>query len=447
METLKNGLQVEVTETAPCCISLKAVVPAAQAKKTYSDILTQYMSNVRLPGFRAGHVPQKMVLRNYGKEILAEAAQQLLNRSMDAIVSEKELRIAGELKLADDKMPEYVLDADYAFEASMEVFTAIEAPEYKGIELTKTVKKVTDKEVDETVDTFLHMRGTYEVVERAAEAGDMVKVDYTTDASDELKAIPEAKYQLEGNNAWQIMREPESLPGITAILSGVKAGESKDATITFPEDFRVKALAGQSIAYHFTVKEVHGFTYPEMNEEFFKQFGATDKESMRANIRQHLEGQQSQQQYQEQMTQAIEKLTAGQTFPLPPTLLAADKKSLVDAEVNKRRQRQVAEEEITKAMPEIEADAQKQAEDNNRLVQVLDKIADVEKIEVTNMDFAGYCAMMGQQHGMKPEQVMKTIQKDRNAFNGVIGNILRQKALSLVVKEAKVTEVEAPAAE
>lgn len=448
METLQNGLQLELTETAPCCITLKAVVPAAAAKKTYSDILTQYTSKTRQPGFRAGRVPQKLVLSLYGKDILSETARELVNSALEDALREKGLRVAGELSLADNKMPAYTAGEDFAFEASAEVFASIELPQYKGLELPKTVKAVSDEDVEKTIETIRRMHGKYEVVEREAQAGDMLKLNYTTDAADELKNDPAAKYQLTGTSTWQMLREPEMLPGITAALTGVKAGESRDAAIAFPADYRIAPLAGQTIQYHFEILEVHGFIPAEETPELYKEYGASNTDELKANLRKQMEMEAESAAVNAQMMKALDLLLEGQTFPVPPAMLAQDVANAVKNELDNARRQGKSEEDLNAMRPEAEVKAKADAEKNIRIIQILDGIAEAEKLEVNQYDIYQYCAMMAQRQGIPMEQITKALQKDRTALNSIMGNILRQKAVSFVVANAaKADAPEAPAAQ
>ena len=126
METLTNGLKAEITTTAPCCISLQIVVPADTVKKTYSSILGQYSQKVARPGFRAGHTPRQLILSLYGKAIEDETTERLVNQSLNEVVSEKKLRVAGEFSLEGGKTPPYQAGQEYAFRVSTEVYADFE---------------------------------------------------------------------------------------------------------------------------------------------------------------------------------------------------------------------------------------------------------------------------------------------------------------------------------
>ncbi|MBR4125409.1 MAG: trigger factor, partial [Victivallales bacterium] len=434
METLANGLNAEITTTAPCCITAHIVVPADTVKKTYSNILAQYSQKVVRPGFRAGHTPRQLILSLYGKAIEEETKERLINQSLQQVVTDKKLRIAGEFALDGGKAPAYQAGQPYDFTVKTEVFEDFELPQYKGLDIQKEVKPVEDKQVDEAADTFLRTHGNYAVVERAAEAGDMLKVDYTSDADDELKAVKEAAYLLNANNSWQMLREPESLPGVTAALVGLKANESKDVAIEFPADFRIDALKGKKLNYHFTVREVHGFTPAELTPELFKQYGCEDLAGMKALLRKRMEDQNERSAVFKMFDQIREQLAASLNFPLPPTLV----KNTCDHELEHAMEHLAKDGGATEEQRSAkEAEIKAQVEKDLRLDLALERIAEAEKLQVPPEAFYQYCYSMAQQSGMSPDEFMKKVSGNSQLINNVFGTLLRQKALDFIRENVK----------
>ena len=446
METLANGLKAEITTTAPCCISLQIVVPADTVKKTYSGILGQYSQKVTRPGFRAGHTPRQLILSLYGKAIEAETAERLVNQSLNEVVTEKKLRVAGEFSLEGNTTPPYQAGKEYAFTVKTEVYPEFELPQYKGLDIPKKVLPVEDKQVDEAAETFLRMHGNYAVVERAAEAGDMLKVDYSSDADEALKEVKEAAYLLNATNSWQMLREPESLPGVTAALIGVKAGESKDVAIEFPADFRVAALQGKKLNYHFTVQEVHGFTPAEQTPELFKQYGCEDLAGMKAMLRKRMEEQNERNAVAEMEKAIRDQLTAELSFPLPPTLSEHAYQHAIEHELGHHNHDHDHKHDASELPAGRAEELKAEVEKDIRMELLLDRIAEVEKIQVPPQDFYQYCYAMAQQSGMPPEEFMKKLSGNAGHLNNVFAMLLRQKAMSFICENVKgaVPEANAP---
>ncbi len=439
METYKSGLTAELTELEPCVLQINAVVPAVNGKKTYKDLLTYYTARVPRKGFRAGHVPQSMIVSLHGKEICEETAQQLLHHAMGELIEAKELQLSGDIDFENDKTPVYTPDQDFTIKATVEVYPKVTLPAYKGLKATRKKVDVEQKRVDEAAETFMRMHGNYEQVERPAQPGDMLKVDYTTNAEESLKEDPRNKYLLEGTNSWQIMREPESIPGITAALTGVSSEESKDVDITFPQDFRLEALAGKTFTYHFTLHEVHGFTPPDFDEEFVKETGMKDMEEVKKSLRERMEQQEESNQQQAVAEQVMEAFKASLDFPLPPKLLARSLEEATKRMEEELKSRKLEGEELEKERAQKLEHLQKEVPANMRLVHAMDLVAKEENLTATQEEIVHYCFNASQRMGISPDQYFAELRKNYEAVEGIKTDILRQKAVKLLVDQADVT--------
>jgi len=377
VETLTSGVKYELTGTAPCCFKMQCVVPATATKRAYADVLTKYLKNVPQKGFRAGHVPQKMVLAQYGKSINGEAASTVCDNAVNEVFREKKLQVVpSTIRFEDDSNPDlFKAGEEFAFSITLEAYADIKAPEYKGLALTRPERVIGDAEVDEAAQTVVRSRGTYAVVEAPAKAGDMIEVAYTADGVPaELMEDKTAAYLLKNDNAWQMLRDPETIPGLTAILTGLKAGESKDATIAYPADFRVAGLAGKSFPYHFTMKSVHAFTEP-------------------------------------------------------PSVLAAETKSYLEDKRGPKK---------ADGQPD-EAAAANEAASNLRLARILTAIAQAENLNPGNNELSAYCYNLAMQTNTEPDKVAKDLFKDRDRVAALMMMLQRDMAMQFVVKNANVT--------
>lgn len=441
METYKSGLNAELTMTEPCVMQLNAVVPAVNGKKTYKDVLTYYTARVPRKGFRAGHVPQSMILSLHGKEICEETAERLLNATMAELIEAKDLKLSGSLDLEGGALPAYVPDQDFAIKATLEVYPEFTLPSHKGLKATRKKVQVEQKKVDEASETFLRMHGKYEPVSRPAQPGDMLKVDFKTDAPEELKEDPRAKYLVEGTNSWQIMREPESIPGITAALTGVSVGESKEVDVTFPGDFRVEALAGKSLHYTFTINEIQGFEPPAFDEKFIAETGLKDMDEVKKSIRQRMEDQQERNAANEVYEQVVAAFQKQLDFPLPPALVARTMEEATRRMEEELKSRNLSPEELEKTRQERLENLQKEIPANLRLVHALDELAKQEKVTLDNNDYFNYCVTMAQSMRTDLDHVISEIRKNRGAWERMETDLRRQKAIALLVDNADVTIV------
>ena len=432
METLTSGLKYELTGTAPCCFKMQCVVPATATKRAYADVLTKYLKNVPQKGFRAGHVPQKMVLAQYGKSITGEAASVVCDNAVNEVFREKKLQVVpSTIHFEDDSAPDrFKAGEEFAFSITLEAYEDIKAPEYKGLALTRQEHAIKDEAVDEAAQTIVRSRGTYAVVEAPAKEGDMVELSYAADdIPAELLEDKTAAYLLKNENAWQMLRDPETIPGLTAILVGLKAGESKDASVAYPADFRVAALAGKTFAYHFTMKSVHAFTEPALDEAFFKGIGVKDLADLRTRLKARMIEQDNYNANRALVEQATKKLLEGQDFPLPPSVLASETKSYLEDKRGPKKE---------DGQPD-EAAAANQAAENLRLARILTAIAQAENLNPGNNELSAYCYNLAMQTNTAPDKVAKDLFKDRDRVAALMMMLQRDMAMQFVVKNANVT--------
>ena len=441
METLTSGLKYELTGTAPCCFKMQCVATADATKRAYRDVLTNYLKNVPQKGFRAGHVPQQMVLSQYGSSIKGEAFGDVCDSSLNEVFREKKIQVVpSSIKFDDGADPKaFEAGKELSFSVTFEAYEEAKLPEYKGLALTRTEKEIKDEDVEEAAQTVVRSRGTYAVVDAPAKLNDMIELSYTADdVPAELLEDKTAAYLLKNENAWQMLRDPETIPGLNAILVGVKGGESKDATIAYPADFRVASLAGKSFNYHFTLKSVHAFTDPELNAEFFKSIGVKDMTDLRTRLKARMIEQANYNANRDLVEQATELLLKGQDFPLPPSVLASETKSVLEA--GKRRNGNAADKQDDAAQ---EAAAAKEASDSLRLARLLTAIADAEKLMPGNNELNAYCYNMAMQTNTSIEKIAKELFKDRDRVSAVMMMLQRDMAMQFVVKNANVTVVKA----
>ena len=432
METLTSGLKYELTSTAPCCFKMQCTVPAAATKRAYADVLTKYLKNVPQKGFRAGHVPQKMVLAQYGKSINGEAASVVCDNAVNEVFREKKLQVVpSTIHFEDDSNPDlFKSGEEFSFSITLEAYADIKAPEYKGLALTRPARDIKDEEVEEAARTVVRSRGTYAVVDAPAKEGDMIEVSYAADdVPAELLEDKTAAYLLKNENAWQMLREPETIPGLNAVLTGVKAGESKDATISYPADFRVAALAGKSFAYHFTLKSVHALTEPELNEQFFNGLGVKDMTDLKTRLKARMIEQDNYNANRALVEQATKALLEGQDFPLPPSVLASETKAYLDDKRGPKKE---------DGQPD-EAAAANEAARNLRLARILTAIAQAENLQPGNNELSAYCYNLAMQTHSSPDKIAKDLFKDRDRVAALMMMLQRDMAMQFVVKNANVT--------
>lgn len=302
---------------------VELTVPAAEIEKEVSARLNRLSRTVRMPGFRPGKVPLKMVAASYGAQVQAEVLNDKIGQAFSAIVSASKLRVAGMPRVE----PKTGADGgDVAFSATFEVYPEIRIGDLAAVEVRRAVCPVGDAEIDETIAIMRKQRATYHAVERGATDGDRVIVDYRGS----LDGTP-----FEGGTATHFpftVGEGRMLPEFEAAVRGMKAGESKTFPLTFPADYRAPELAGKTVQFDVTVKKVEAPELPAVDAEFAKSLGVADGDlaKMRDEIRANLEREVGVRLKSRTKESVMNALLASTSFEVPKTLVRADQQRLAE---------------------------------------------------------------------------------------------------------------------
>lgn len=275
-------MQVSIESTGSLGRRLTVAVPAKQFEQEFSERLKRLSKTVKLPGFRPGKVPLRMIEAQYGGQVLDEVASELIRTSFYKTVDEQGLRPAGGPKI-QPKTLERGKDLEYT--AEFEVYPEVALGSIEGQTVERPAVEVTDADIDQTIETMRRQRQTWSAVERAAQLGDRLRVDFVGTIDGQ---------PFEGGEAHDfglVLGNKSLIPGFEEGLVGVKAGEQKSISVDFPEDYHAKALAGKAAQFAVTVKEVAEPLLPEVTDEFAAQFGVAGGTvaALRAEVKANLE--------------------------------------------------------------------------------------------------------------------------------------------------------------
>ena len=279
-------MQVSVEKTSDLERRLTIVVPSEQFEHQVSSRLTQTRGQVRLPGFRPGKVPMKEVRRRFGAAARAETASDVMRASFSEAVQREALSPAGSPTLQVVKLDP---GDDFEFTATFEVFPPVELADFSNLEIKQPTCEITGDDIDDMVQRLREQRQEWDEVERGAEEGDLVTVDF----EGLLDGEP-----FEGNKAEAAVFEVGSgrmIEDFDQAVRGMAAGETKEFPADFPEDYHSDELAGKTVHFTATVGVVQEPRLPEVDEEFIRAFGVEDgdmeafREEVAGNMRRELD--------------------------------------------------------------------------------------------------------------------------------------------------------------
>jgi trigger factor len=298
-------------------------VPATEIEKEVSTRLSKLARTVRMPGFRPGKVPLKMVAATYGAQVQAEVLNDKVGAAFNDAVSSNKLRVAGTPKLEPRQSGE---SKDLAFSATFEVYPEIKIGDLAGIEVQRAVCAVGDAEVDSTIEIMRRQRATYEGVQRPAADGDRVTVDFTG-------SVDGTKFEGgSGTDFPFVLGQGKMLPEFEAAVRGMAVGETKTFPLTFPADYRATELAGKLASFDVTVKKIEQAILPAVDAEFAKSLGVADGDlgRMRGEIKANLEREVKTRLKARTKDGALGALLSSTSFDVPKSLVEADTQRLLE---------------------------------------------------------------------------------------------------------------------
>lgn len=435
---LKDTIQIEWKETAPCAKEASVKVSAADVEKTFQSTIKEVSRDVQIQGFRKGKVPVSVVKARFGEQILEDVAKEIQNAAINKMQDENELVAVTAL---DDNKTKPAIGSDYNFKVTIEVAPTFTLPDYKAMKVEVAKAEPADKLLAERLASMKETYAENVEVDGEAAVGDMLKVSYESDFTPAEDAAYALKRMAKADDSWVWISEPEYVPGINAVLTGAKVGDVKEFASVFPADWREAGLAGKTVNYKVKVNKIERKEPIKDDAELAKklQLENADKmyELLKKNIEQKAENDRKNAAGEKVMEQLIAAVGA---FALP--------KSIVDGETEREfsklaNQMVRSEEDVEKFKAEKEkhlATAKENAEKNLRRFFLVRKIAELEKIEVSKAEFDAQIKQMCAYFGYKEKDLLKTIQQN-GAIGEIHADILTGKVLEFIVKSAAVTEI------
>ena len=303
---------------------LDLLVAIEELEKDIDQRLKRIGKNFKMPGFRPGKVPANIVKQQYGEQAHFDALNEALERAFGEAAKSQELRVAGNPRI-EPKTTESTTHLE--FSAVFEVYPEVKLGDLSGVEIERAALEVGAAEIDSTMTVLRKQRVRYEPVDRGAAKDDRVTIDFLGKKDGEPFAGGQAKdYPF-------VLGAGSMLPDFENAIYGLKAGESKTFEMTFPADYLSKEIAGQTVSFEITVKEVREPILPEVDADFAKELGVEDGdvEKMRAEIETNLKREVSKRLQAKVKDQVMEALLKTNPIDVPNALLEMEIQRLMQS--------------------------------------------------------------------------------------------------------------------
>jgi len=426
VETANEGLKRAYSVT----------ITAQQISERIEGEVKRLAPQVRMPGFRPGKVPANLIKKMHGDALHQDALNNSIREAMDKLVTDNELRPAMQPQVELGEGYEQGKDAELS--VSLEILPKIEVPSLEGLKLEKLVVPVSDAQVDEAVERIAGQQKSFKDAPKTKEAaeGDQVVCDFVGKVDGVEFEGGKAEGQAIEIGAGRL------IPGFEEQLVGLKAGDEKTITVTFPDDYAAENLKGKEATFDITVHAVKVEGETKIDDDFAKNLGLEGLEQLRNLMRGQLE-QETAGLTRTQMKRALlDQLAAAHDFDVPPTMVDAEFEQIWAQLTHEAGH----EEDSEAALKEIEAEKEDYraiAERRVRLGLLLSEIGQANGVEVSQQEMSMLVQQAAQQYRPEDrERFMQYVQSDPMAAAQLRAPLYEDKVVDFLIEKAEVSERE-----
>jgi trigger factor len=407
---------------------LTVEVPADKIEQEVQQRLKGMAGRVRIDGFRPGKVPFSVIRKRFGAQVREEVKSELVRSSFYEAIQQENLRPAGTPQIETDASAENKL----AFTATFEVYPEVKVDVPADLVVEKPVVEVTDADVDRMLEKLRKQRAGWEDVDRAAAEGDQLVIDFVGKIDGEA---------FEGGTAEDYTLELGSkrfIEGFEDQLIGAKAGDSKEVSVSFPENYQSEALAGKPAVFDVSVKAVKGPKLPELDDpEFLQALGTNEGgvETLRQEVRQSMERELKQKIEAKVKEQLLDKMLDANPIDLPAALVEDEIRQMA----NQARQSMgmQGDQEVSDEIREALGDRARRRVGLGLLVGELIREkgfkADAENVRTRIEEMA--------QSYEDPQAVLNWYYQDKSRLSGVEALVLEDQVVDWLLSEVKTEDV------
>ncbi len=404
-------------------------LPADEISKQEEARLAELGKDARLPGFRPGKAPMAMLKQRYGANVRGEVLEKSIVEANRTLFNDRGLRPALQPQV---EITAYDDGQDLTYTLTFDVLPEVTPCDFKTITVERIVVTPSEADVDKAIADLASMRKPTKKVDeaRASKTGDSVKIDFDGSVDGERRPGMKGEgYMLElGSNSF--------IPGFEEQVTGMKAGEQKTITVTFPADYHAKELAAKEAQFIVTVHELHESDAAEANDELAKGFGFETLAQLREKITQNMADSFKQAARQKAKRELLDLLAKAHDFEVPQSMVDFEFESIW-----KQREAQGPDpEEKGTTEDEIKAEYRDIAERRVRLGLLLAEIGQKQKIDVTENELRQAIFEAARQYPGQERQVVEYFSRNTDALNSLRAPIFEDKVVDFIFELVNVTE-------
>ena len=383
-------MKVEKKESSPCVLALSVTAEAEEIKEEYQKVLTAFIRNAVVPGFRKGRIPLPILKQKFQAEISQESQQACFHKLYPEALKEAGVE---PLALQDVTDLSFSPETGFSFTALVEVRPVFDLPKYKKLSIKGGDVSVSDEQVAAELENYRRAFAKYEDAKEGAVVceGDFVCFDYAGTTDDDPpkplgEVVPDQTAVCSGTDFWTQVEEGRFLPEILEALKGMKAGETKEGVkVSFPEEAAPEPLKGRNALYTITLKSFRSRTLPD-DAGFVAAAKAESMDALRADFRKRLEEEAKARDLAARKDKAVDLLLGKSDFDVPPSLVRRQTQSILEEYAQRAQYSGLPADYFKDNQEQIIGEATNSAIRRVRLSYILLGIAKEEGLEVSEDD-------------------------------------------------------------
>jgi trigger factor len=380
--------------------SVEVTIPADEVSRATRSTVKRYQKQARIPGFRAGKVPESLVRSRFAERIRQEVLEAVMPQHFQRAIAEGNHRLVSQPQVIDMKMEE---DQPLWFKASFEVMPEFTVDGYQDVKVEKPSTAFTDEDFNVELERVRDSRSTMEPVEeeRPLADGDWAQISFTGNFTENGEVIngKDNNGPITGEEVTLEVGGSNTLPSFTEALRGASVGQELKFEVSYPADFAEQRLAGKTVAYDLTVKGIKRKTQPELNDDFAKELGDySSYEDFLTQFRTNLQAEKNRRTESETREKLLTALSERFQFPVPEALVQQQIDARLDRGLRALAAQGMKEEDMKKLdFQRLRVAQRDSATAEVKSVLILDRIADAENIQVTDQEIEQELEMLSLQ--------------------------------------------------
>jgi trigger factor len=399
---------------------IEVEAPAEEVSKSFKTVVKRYQKLARIPGFRAGKVPESLIRSKFAKEVRQEVLESLVSERFRKAIDEQKLQPISQPQLLDMQLFD---GQPLKFKAAFEVAPVFDVAGYDSVHVTKPEAELTNDEYDAELNRVLDSHATVEPVDedRALVDGDWAEIEFRGEVQDLAQTVTDegianaSKTEpITGQDVLVEVGGKNTLPAFNEALRGSKPGQELKFEVIYPADFGEQRLAGQTVSYDVTVKSIKKKTYPERDAEFAKQLGNYESwDDFEVKLREHASGRKKDALETQAKDKMLEELIAKFQFPVPESFVQQQIDARLDRGLRALAQQGMKPEDMRKLdFGRLRAAQRDQAVNEVKASMILDRISEAEGVIVSDEDLDRELLMLSIQSREPLETLRERLTKD-----------------------------------